>query len=143
MDSSRQHSQYLGQLNIEIKFLQQAPRRSKLAQWYRPRALTEIVTDDAFQPKSFTIKIQKGNFMEPGHLIRPTTTSSLEPWVSRYEFHLTIDKTPFPPLSEWKDNKWGVDFWNHKEFVGRESKDLRKEGRAMNDKGDWDVCTVS
>jgi hypothetical protein len=101
------------------------------------------LTDDAFRPKSYTIRIEKGNFTEPCHV---GYSSSYTP--PRFALRLLFDKSPYPPRSEWRKPEGGPDsgqFWDHIEFVGRISPELEKQGRAMNDLplAGWHSCAVS
>jgi hypothetical protein len=101
------------------------------------------LTDDAFQPKSYSIRIEKGNFTEPSFV------GSESPSRPRYALRLLFDKSPYPPREEWREPEGGPDsgkFWGHKEFVGRDAPELEKLGRATNDPapaGGWNSCAVS
>ncbi|KAI9683733.1 MAG: hypothetical protein M1822_005923 [Bathelium mastoideum] len=132
----------LGQLDIEITLINQLPKCAEgTALSSRPNLNADTLVDDAFQPKSYTIKIERGNFIEPCCI---GYTNLQE---SRFALRLVFDKSPYPPRSEWKEPEGGPDggqFWDIKEFVARESRDLRKQGRAMNDPSaaGWNRCEV-
>jgi hypothetical protein len=75
--------------------------------------------DGAFQPKSFTVRIEQGNFAPPGHINDIFTRKK------GYTKRLVFDKPPYPPESEWKESwreDWAVDkghnWWDYNEFVG-------------------------
>lgn len=65
-----------------------------------------FITQEAFKPKTFNVKLEKGNF----------STSH-----GQYGLRLVFDPSPYPPRSEWKD-AYGPDamkMWEWKNFVGR------------------------
>lgn len=133
--------QLLGQLNLEIRLLNQVPQ---VVQTFRPiPPVFNSLTDDAFQPKLFSVRIEKGNFTEPSFV------GSESPLRPRYTLRLVFDKSPYPPRHEWTNPDGGPDsgeFWLHKEFVARNKPELEKLGRAMNDPppaSDWNSCTIS
>jgi hypothetical protein len=105
--------------------------------------ITELaLTDDAFRPEQYTIRIEKGNFIEPCYV---GSSSSYRP---RFALRLVFDKPPYPPRSKGRKPEQGPDdsqFWHHKEFVGRSSPELETQGRAMNDlpSAGWNACAVS
>jgi len=81
------------------------------------------LTDDAFQPKSFTVRIEQGNFSTPARLkhefahLGPNRDLT---WTKR----LVFNTSPYPPESEWKETwkeLWkepdGRNYWDCKEFV--------------------------
>jgi hypothetical protein len=76
------------------------------------------LTDDAFQPKIFTIRIEQGIFELPA-----TVTYDSKPYGLKWTRRLVFDISPYPPVYEWKKTKWnresGVWFWDFKEFVGK------------------------
>lgn len=99
---------------------------------------------DAFRTRTYTVRIEKGNFIEPAY--------SINHWVhaSRYAIRLVFDKSPYPPQPEWNQLDplgitVGSHYWDIVEFAAGESRDLKKEGRAMNDLSprSWNSCTVS
>ncbi|TRX96927.1 hypothetical protein FHL15_002233 [Xylaria flabelliformis] len=130
----------LGELELEITLTKRLP------EWVSPQALKDYAKlnesslhDDAFEPKLFKIRMERGHFMEPAYLSSRGAT--------RYSLRLLFDKSPYPVRSEWRQPEGGPDsneFWNHKEFVGRKNLDLEKQGRAMNDTSPrrWDECIV-
>ncbi|KAI9770644.1 MAG: hypothetical protein M1839_003093 [Geoglossum umbratile] len=133
----------LGQLNLEITLAKRLPRRVQSSNLSKSTIINELgLIDDAFRPKSYTIRIEKGNFTEPCYI---RFSSSHRP---RFALRLVFDESPYPPRSEWREPEGGPDggqFWDHKEFVGRSSPELEKQGRAMNDlpPAGWNTCAVS
>jgi hypothetical protein len=133
----------LGQLNLEITLAKGPPER-----WQRSILSTSTIinerslTDEAFQPKLYTIRIERGNFIVPAYIGFPGGLYGTD---LRFELRLIFDKSPYPPRSEWRKPDGGPDsnqFWEHKEFVGRQSKELEKKRRAMNQVPSA-LCTVS
>jgi len=134
--------QLLGQLTLEITLVKQIPQHAR-AFLSRSTILNELgLTDAAFRPKSYTIRIEKGNFVEP------CCIRGMSPSMPRFALRLLFDTSPYPPRVEWRAPEGGPDsncFWEHREFVGRAAPDLRKSGRAMNDfpSEGWNSCVVS
>lgn len=132
----------LGQLDIEMTLINQLPKCAEgTALSSRPNLNVETLIDDAFQPKSYTIRIEEGNFIEPCGAGYPNLEKQ------RFARRLLFDKSPYPPRSEWKNPDGGPDggrFWEIKEFVAKESRDLRKQGRPMNDPSaaGWNRCGI-
>ena len=139
----RTSPQILGQLNLEITLRKQLPQRAEASILSKSTTINErSLEDDAFQPKSYTVKIERGNFIEPCYIGYPNSERS------RFALRLLFDKSPYPPRTEWKKPEGGPEdgqFWDHKEFVGRRSPDLIKQGRAMNDGSvrGWEGCVIS
>jgi hypothetical protein len=99
----------LGELNIEITLTKQLPRRVQTSplpkpipdHWYN---FTELaLKNDAFRPRSYTIRIEKGNFTEPCYI---GSSSSYRP---RFTLSLVFDKSPYPPRSKWRTPESGPD----------------------------------
>ncbi|KAI1409889.1 hypothetical protein F5Y13DRAFT_169166 [Hypoxylon sp. FL1857] len=141
---NRTSPQLLGELNLEITLTKQLPQWVQSSILSRSTLVNEYsLTDEAFRPKSYTIRIEKGNFMVPccvGYV-----SSSKTP---RYGLRMLFDKSPYPPRSQWREPEQGPDdcqFWDHIEFVSRPAPDLERQGQAMNDtypRG-WSECVVS
>ncbi|XXG96285.1 hypothetical protein Hte_002566 [Hypoxylon texense] len=136
--------QPLGQLNLEITLFKRLPNRVRDSVLKTSTIINEqSLTDDAFRPKLFHVRIEKGNFVEPNSI--GYLPDSDKP---RFAVRLLFDKSPYPPRSEWRMPEKGPDdsqFWDHVEFVSRSSPDLAKQGRAMNEVpvGAWSGCVVS
>ncbi|KAF3066461.1 hypothetical protein GL218_09007 [Daldinia childiae] len=135
--------QPLGQLNLEITLTKRLPETVKHSILSKSTMVNEkSLTDEAFYPKLYTVRIEKGNFVEPCYIGYP---SSDKP---RFALRLLFDKSPYPPRSGWKRPEEGPDggqFWDHVEFVGRISPELVKKGAVMNNisTGWWGGCVVS
>jgi len=79
-----------------------------------------LLTDDAFQPQTYTIRLEKGNFILP----HDSLLSNESKYNSRYALRLAFDKSPYPPQPMWTKPGHGPDamkMWEWKDFVGRES----------------------
>ncbi|KAI1213100.1 uncharacterized protein F4807DRAFT_457185 [Annulohypoxylon truncatum] len=132
--------QLLGQLDLEITLTKRLPKLAETSVLAQGTGINErSLTDDAFQPRLFTVRIEKGNFVVPA-----STVSS--DW--RYELRLLFDKSPYPPRSQWKNPEHGPDdsqFWDIVEFVSRHVPDLEKQGKPMNltSSEGWNGCVVS
>ncbi|OKL62276.1 hypothetical protein UA08_02863 [Talaromyces atroroseus] len=117
----------LGQLNLEITLVKRLPEWTRTSTLARNTLVNEhSLTDAAFEPKLYTVRFERGNFMVPWFLEGPKSQYHLSP---RFELRLLFDKSPYPPRSEWKKPDGGPDsgqFWEHKEFVGRKSSELKR-----------------
>jgi hypothetical protein len=111
----QQSPHLLGQLNLEITLIQRLPPSSRKFHAKNTMVNGGSLTDDAFQPKSFTARIEQGNFSTPAHI-----NSSDRHWTKR----LVFNTSPYPPESEWKESwreLWTMDegnnYWDCKAFV--------------------------
>jgi hypothetical protein len=98
--------------------------------------MSMVFTDDAFRPKSYSVRIEKGNFIEPCYIgsSGPPEATAVSLYRPRYALRLVFDKLPYPhDVSGGSRREAGGQFWDHKEFVGRSSPELKTRGRAMND----------
>ncbi|KAJ3565086.1 hypothetical protein NPX13_g7622 [Xylaria arbuscula] len=133
--------QILGEVELEITLKRMLPERfspQEKEKWGWINAST--LHDDAFKPKLFKVRIERGHFMEPIYLSSQRVT--------RYSLLLIFDQSPFSIESQWNHPEGGPEsneFWNHKEFVGRKDPTLERQGRAMNDTSPWrrNECVVS
>jgi len=103
----------LGQLDIELTLTKRAIER-------HGHINEKLLTEEAFLPKKYTIRLEQGIFMAPAYnLVKggiPYTTT-------KYTLRLVFDKSPIPPRREWKDEEaLAVDrcrVWEWSEFVYR------------------------
>lgn len=137
----------LGTLELEITLTKRKPTAEWAQKMLTSTCLNEgSLIDAAFLPKSYTVRVERGNFLEPAlsHSPRSITNG----W-SRYAYRLIFKKSPYPERPEWRNPGQGPDngpkysFWHLKEFVGRASPELKNSGRAMNDETGWGSCVVS
>lgn len=125
----------LGQLGLGITLAKRLPRRVESSILSESSIINELgLTDDAFRPKSYTVRIEQGNFIEPCYIGCPSLDRP------RFALRLLFDKSPYPPRSEWRKPENGPDdsqFWHHKEFVSRSFWDPKKQERPENDISAW------
>jgi hypothetical protein len=111
----------IAQLHLEITLTGEVPPGDKKDFVKQPTINKDHLTDDAFRPKSFSVRIETGYFATPTHLSHPSATWVRDKvWTKR----LVFDNSPFPPASEWKEDAyWGTcdpeggNCWDDKEFV--------------------------
>jgi hypothetical protein len=108
----------LGELNLEITLTGRLPSYAQKFLEKNTMVNRGCLLDDAFQPRSFTLRIEQGNFSPPGHI------NDVFTWKKGYTKRLVFDKPPYPPESEWKEDwkeDWTVDkghnWWDYNEFV--------------------------
>jgi len=85
-----------------------------------------LLTDDAFLPKTYTISLEKGNFLSPHDASIPFENE----FTPRFALRLVFDKSPYPPRHEWKEPDGAPDMvkmWEWKEFCGEESAELKSK----------------
>ncbi|OAA72184.1 hypothetical protein ISF_01257 [Cordyceps fumosorosea ARSEF 2679] len=78
-----------------------------------------LLVEAAFQPKTYTFTLEKGNFFTPYDAQSPEGLTEFTP---RFQLRLTFDTSPYPPRDEWKKPEEGPDsikFWEWKQFCGR------------------------
>ena len=93
------------------------------------------LTEDAFQPKSYTVRLEKGVFLRPGDAMRQINPSDS----SKFALRLVFDPSPYPPQQEWREQGGStavMKFWEWKEFCGREL----PPGTAQGDT--WNNCVL-
>lgn len=136
--------QTLGEVKLEINLLKGLPHHMRDSIPTKHTAINELgLTDDAFRPKLYSIRIEKGNFKTPSYI------GYEEPFWPRCELRLLFDVSPYPPEHEWRDPSRGASdcpFWAHKEFVARELSDAAKKVGPMNEhfsRSSWNACIVS
>jgi len=114
----------LGQLSLEITLTKRLPPFARKKHEKNTMVNEGSLTGDAFQPKSFTVRIEQGNFSTPARLKNEFAHLGSDrdlTWTKR----LVFDTSPYPPESEWKETwkeLWkepdGRNYWDCKEFVG-------------------------
>jgi len=139
--------QLLGRLDLEITLTKKLARRARAHPWAEMHPenaanMNGFLADDACRPKSYAVRIERGNFIQPSYI----GSQNLD--IQRYSLRLLFDRSPYPPRSEWKDSQRGPDdgrFWEHVEFVGRAAPDSARRQIPMNDPSvsSWNSCAVS
>ncbi|KAI0450202.1 hypothetical protein F5B21DRAFT_491615 [Xylaria acuta] len=135
----------LGQIDLEITLTRRlAGRAHRWAEAHPSNAehMNKNLTDDAYRTKSYTVRIERGNFIQPCYI----GDQNLD--TPRYSLRLLFDKSPYPPRSEWESPQGAPDegrFWDHVEFVGRAAPDSARRQTPMNDPSasSWNSCIVS
>ncbi|RWA08862.1 hypothetical protein EKO27_g6228 [Xylaria grammica] len=135
----------LGQLDLEITLTRRlAARARRWAEEHPSNAkhMNQSLADDAYRTKLYTIRVERGNFIEPCYVGYKNSDAK------RYSFRLLFDKSPYPPRSEWLSPQGGPNdgcFWDHVEFVGRAAPDSARRQRPMNDPSisERNSCAVS
>ena len=81
---------------------------------WRPPVLSEA----AYQQKVYHLRLEQGRFK-----VENRTTYGCHPM---YEYRMTWDRSPYPPLEEWTNNR-GVEagkYWERKDFYKGELEGL-------------------
>ncbi|KAE8366757.1 hypothetical protein BDV27DRAFT_124901 [Aspergillus caelatus] len=106
---------HLTQFNIEIALTKR--RIPALGDAVNRRIINEqLLTDAAFLPKKYTIKLESGQFLCASDVGGGYSDSP------RFGTRLSFDRSPYPPREEWKETDGGVDankFWEWREFCSR------------------------
>ncbi|GKZ20047.1 hypothetical protein AbraIFM66951_001639 [Aspergillus brasiliensis] len=89
----------------------------------------ENLIDAAFLPKRYSVRLEKGSFKTA---FERTAGPAVRPWRQSYAYQLVFDKSPYPPLNEWKDPEEAPEppflpFEEWREFCSRA---LPKDGQA-------------
>ncbi|PYI19615.1 hypothetical protein BO99DRAFT_432524 [Aspergillus violaceofuscus CBS 115571] len=89
----------------------------------------DCLTEQAFQPKTFKIRLEYGQFFHQWE----TQRTGVPDWSYPYALRLVFDPSPYPPREEWTA-AWGdavLDyqrFWQRTEFCGHHSQLPRERG---------------
>jgi hypothetical protein len=90
-------------------------------------------TPEILKPRTFHVKLEEGHFPLPEDLEwNARTGSSAE---TPYTRRLIFDKSPYPPLSEWKDPSW-IDMW--KDWENPEAKNIWEKIEFANYYEKWE-----
>lgn len=115
----------LGEFDIDITLTKRRIPRFSQTKVYQRTVNESLLTDEAFLPKRYTIRLEKGNFLWPYDAMKPESENKATP---RFALRLTFDKSPYPPRNEWKEPGGAPDatrMWEWKEFCGRQSPELK------------------
>lgn len=58
-----------------------------------------LLTDDAFLPKTYTVRLEKGNFLTPYNAMLPKK----DQYILRFTLCLAFNKPPYPSQYKWKE----------------------------------------
>lgn len=78
----------------------------------------ELLTEDAFRPKRYHIRLEKGKFRTPYDRV-------VDPYTPTFTLRLVFDKSPYPAREEWREAQGAPDqmrFWEWDTFCGRQLK---------------------
>lgn len=90
----------------------------------RARINEHLLKDEAFIPKIYTLKLERGAFYEPSLIRKALENIHTTP---TYLYRLTFDTSPYPPEQEWSKIKGGpakFKFWELVDFVSDETEDF-------------------
>jgi len=100
-----------------------------------------LLTDDAFLPKTYSLRLEKGNFLTPCDEL----SSFEDEFTPRFALRLAFDKSPYPPREEWKEPEGAPDavkMWKWKAFVSRSSPELKLLKKHGDNSTPWRDCVV-
>ena len=81
----------MSQFDIELTLAKRRIPRMNRPEM-QSRGLNEVfLTDDAFLPKTYTVRLEKGNFLTPFDAMFPEYEDQYTP---RFAFRLAFDKSP-------------------------------------------------
>ncbi len=107
------------QVDLEMTLTRRWAERMRVPEIARWVGNEASLTDDAFRPKTYTVRLETGNFLAAVEESEFTT---------RHALRLVFDPSPYPPRSEWKEPEGGPDAnrpWEWTKFYGRESPELK------------------
>lgn len=138
LGGSRKNPQLVSQFEIDLTLTKRRIPPANGPDKQKWKINEDRLTDDAFRPKTYTVRLDKGNFLttyDSNYIKEPD-------WVPRYALRLTFEPSPYPPRHEWKEDVCGVDtlkFWDYKEFCARASPELKRQaaGYAL-----WENCII-
>jgi hypothetical protein len=115
-DNAPESRSTLAQFNIELTLTKRRIPKIGDADMQRYRINESLLTDGAFLPKMYTIKLEKGKFLTSFDARDPVKDSPM------FAVRLVFDKSPYPSREEWKEPVGAPDamkFWEWTEFCGR------------------------
>jgi hypothetical protein len=113
------------ELHLEMGLTGEVPPKDKQKFVKNPTINKNHLTDEAFRPKFFNVRVEDGYFALPGEVDYPSSRlAHQKDWTKR----LVFDNTPFPLESEWQEdahcfvhNPEGRNYWDIKDFVAYSS----------------------
>ncbi|MCJ1345800.1 hypothetical protein MMC31_004009, partial [Peltigera leucophlebia] len=117
----------ISQFDIELTLAKRCIPRMRRLETQSWRINESLLTDDAFMPKTYTVRLEKGNFLTPYDAMRPDE----DQYTPRFALRLAFNESPYPPRHEWKDPGGAPDamrMWEWKDFCGRKSPGLKAHG---------------
>ncbi|KAB8233202.1 hypothetical protein BDV23DRAFT_146128 [Aspergillus alliaceus] len=107
------HPSLLSQCTIEITLTKRRIPRLGDVDMQKRIINEELLTDAAFLPKQYAIKLEVGQFLSAFDAREHVKCAP------RFARRITFDKSPYPPREEWKNPDGAPDalkFWEWKEF---------------------------
>lgn len=121
---TRKDPHHLSQFHIELTLAKRRIPRMRRPETQSWRINESLLTDDAFLPKMYTVRLEVGNFLTPYDLMLPEE----DQYTPRIALRLAFDQSPYPPRHEWKKPGGAPDamkMWKWKDFCGRQSPELK------------------
>ncbi|PGH17862.1 hypothetical protein AJ80_04685 [Polytolypa hystricis UAMH7299] len=115
----KKHPQSLSKFDLEITLTKRRIPKLLQVDMYRVKLNEELLKDDAFVPKTYSIHLKKGDFLTDAD----ARMDKQLPYTPHFWLRLVFDKSPYPPRKEWKEPSGAPDsckFWEWKEFCGRQ-----------------------
>ncbi|KAJ4145454.1 hypothetical protein LMH87_004304 [Akanthomyces muscarius] len=113
--ASAADAEITSQLQIQMTLTKRLPQKAQSSILTQSTLVNEYsLTDEAYKTKSYTVRVEKGRFMEPCRV------GYADESAKKFNLRLVFDPSPYPPKSEWKSLERGVEdghFWNHTQFV--------------------------
>ncbi|KAI9787842.1 MAG: hypothetical protein M1816_007409 [Peltula sp. TS41687] len=136
--TGKDHPHLISQFDIELTLAKRRipmMRRPDTQKW---RINESLLTDDAFLPKMYTLRLEKGNFLTPYDAMLPQE----DQYTPMFARRLAFDKSPYPPRHEWKEPAGAPDamrMWEWKNFCGRQLPELKMQA---DEHTWWGNCVV-
>ncbi|PYH94040.1 hypothetical protein BO71DRAFT_399208 [Aspergillus ellipticus CBS 707.79] len=116
LDTKSQKPQVLSEFDIELTLTQ---RRISGCETKNYRINEALLTESAFEPKTYRVRLEKGKFLTQfDSMYAVSTRDSM-----RFALRLVFDKSPYPLREQWKEPDGAPDalrFWDWTEFCARE-----------------------
>lgn len=138
ISDTRKDPHHISQFDIELTLAKRRIPRMRRPETQGWRINESLLTDEAFLPKTYTVRLEEGNFLTPYDLMLPEE----DQYTPRFALRLAFDKSPYPPRHEWKEPGGAPDamkMWEWKDFCGRQSPELKTQ-RVRHA---WGNCVVS
>ena len=139
LDGTRRDPHLIQQFDIEMTLAKRRIARMRRPERQGWRMNESVLTDEAFRPKTYTVRLEKGNFLAPFDAIGQRE----DQYTPRFALRLAFDPSPYPPRHEWKEPGGAPDaleMWQWKEFCGRSSPELKTQGDRHTLWGNCVVC---
>lgn len=128
----------ISQFDIGLTLAKRRIPRMRGPETQRWRINESLLTDDAFLPKTYTVRLEKGNFLTPYDAKLPGE----DQYTPRFALRLEFDRSPYPPRHEWKEPGGAPDameMWEWKGFCGGELPELTMQMQGHS----WQkICVV-